>query len=185
MQVEELAVPDLFVVVPRITPGVWPDHQNAANDRKSVGHHQSELVLPHGGQRGLDDVLTVPLVPLTTYVPVSPWENLASTSATAASALSEVFSSYRLPSTSNCGRLYVPDAAAVPMKVSLSAADNPTAESTSATSARETIDNLFMLPSLPFVIVHGLLTLVLPAGTARGGPTNVNLLSMTRCIPPL
>jgi hypothetical protein len=31
MQVEELAIPDLFVVVPRITPGVWPDHQNAAH----------------------------------------------------------------------------------------------------------------------------------------------------------
>jgi hypothetical protein len=45
--------------------------------------------------------------------------------------------------------LYVPDAAAVPVKVSVSAAYNPTAEPTSAASAKETIDNLFMLPSLP------------------------------------
>src|SRR5262249_48281819 len=92
--------------------------------------------------------LRVPRVPLTTYVPVSPLENLASTSATEASALSEAFSSYRLPSTSNWGRLYVPDAAAVPLNVSLSAAHNPTAEPASATSARETIDDPFMLPSL-------------------------------------
>jgi hypothetical protein len=45
--------------------------------------------------------------------------------------------------------LYVPDAAAVPVKVSLSAAYNPTAEPTRATIAMETIDDLFMLPSLP------------------------------------
>src|SRR6516165_9809925 len=93
--------------------------------------------------------LTAPRGPLTTYVPVSPLENLASVSATEASALSDAFNSYRLPSTSNCGRLYVPDAAAVPVKVSLSAAQNPTAEPTSATTAMETIDDPFMLPSLP------------------------------------
>src|SRR5262249_1449266 len=93
--------------------------------------------------------LTVPRVPLTTYVPVSPLENLASVSATEASALSEALSSYRLPSTSNCGRWCVPDASAAPVKVSPSAACNPTAEPTSATSATETIDNLFTLPPLP------------------------------------
>src|SRR5262249_12486539 len=93
--------------------------------------------------------LTVPRVPLTTDVPGSPLADLAHRSATEPSALSEAWSWYRLPSTSTCGRLDVPDAAAVPVKVSLSAADNPTAEPTSATSARETIDNLFMLPSLP------------------------------------
>jgi hypothetical protein len=48
---------------------------------------------------------------------VSPLENLPNVSATEASALSEAFSSYRLPSTSSCGRLCVPDAAAVPVKV--------------------------------------------------------------------
>jgi hypothetical protein len=45
--------------------------------------------------------------------------------------------------------LYVPDVAAVPAKVSLSAASNPTAEPTSATIATETIDNPFTLPPLP------------------------------------
>jgi hypothetical protein len=54
-----------------------------------------------------------------------------------------------LPSTSNRGRLYVPNASAVPVKVSLSAVYKPTAEPTSAGSARETIDNLCMLPCLP------------------------------------
>jgi hypothetical protein len=58
----------------------------------------------------------------------------------------------------------MPDDAAAPVKVSLSAADNPTAgptgasravktynsttDPTSATNAMETIDNLFMPPSL-------------------------------------
>src|SRR5262249_2093284 len=65
--------------------------------------------------------LTVPRMPLMTYVPVSPLENLASIFVTEGSALSEAFSSYRLPSTSNFGRLYVPDAVAAPVKVSLSA----------------------------------------------------------------
>jgi hypothetical protein len=49
--------------------------------------------------------------------------------ATEASALSEALSSYRLPSTSNWGRLYVPDVAAAPVKVSLSAACNCRGES--------------------------------------------------------
>src|SRR5262249_5201102 len=83
--------------------------------------------------------LMVPRVPLTAYVPVSPLQNLGSASATEVSALSEALSSYRLPSTSNCGRLCVPDAAAVPVKVSPSVACKPTAEPTSATSATETI----------------------------------------------
>jgi hypothetical protein len=39
----------------------------------------------------------------------------------------------------------VPDLAAVPVKVSGSAADNATAERTKATSATEMINNLFML----------------------------------------
>ena len=101
--------------------------------------------------------LTAPRVPLTTYVPVSPLENLASASAAEASALSEASSSYRLPSTSNFGRLSVPEAAAAPVKVSLSAAYNPTAEPTSTTSAMETIDNLFMPPSLPLCLSSGFL----------------------------
>src|SRR5262245_37506033 len=94
--------------------------------------------------------LTVPRVPSTTYVPASPLGNPASTSATEAPALSDAFSSYRLPSTSNCGRLYVPEAAAAPVNVSFQAAYDPTAEPTSAIRAKETIDDLFMPPYLPY-----------------------------------
>jgi hypothetical protein len=68
--------------------------------------------------------LTVPRLPTTAYVPVSPLENLASVSATEASALSEAFNSYRFPSTISSGRLNVPVLAAVPVKVSLSTADD-------------------------------------------------------------
>src|SRR5262249_10855801 len=61
----------------------------------------------------------------------------------------------RSPARTNCGRLYVPDAAAVPVKVSLSAAYNPTAEPTSATSTMETLDNPFMLPPLTLRLFTG------------------------------
>src|SRR5262249_42917900 len=115
--------------------------------------------------------LTVPRVPLTTYVPVSPLENLASISATEASALSEALSSYRLPSTSNCGRLFVPDAAAAPVKVSLSPAYHPTAAPASATSAAATIDDLFMLPSPPSRLFTGFLLLSCPPEPHGSGPT--------------
>jgi hypothetical protein len=54
----------------------------------------------------------------------------------------------RLKSGRKNGRLYVPAAAAAPVKVSLLAAYNPNGEPTSS-SAMKTIDNLFKLPSLP------------------------------------
>src|SRR5262249_36889597 len=101
-----------------------------------------------------------------TYVPVSPLENFARASATEASALSEALSSYRLPSTSNSGRLYVADAPAGPVKVSLSAAYNPTAEPTSTITAVETIDDLFMVPSFPLRLFTGFLLL-----SCRRNPT--------------
>src|SRR5262249_5615368 len=131
--------------------------------------------------------LTVPRVPLTTYVPVSPLENLASSSATEASALSEALSSYRLPSTSNCGRLYVPDAAAVPVKVSLSAAHPQTPEPTSAGSRQREGNERQPLHAAirSFLFVHGLLTRVMPAGTPRQRADNCLLALDHGGIPPL
>lgn len=48
--------------------------------------------------------------------------------------MSDAISSYRLPSTSNSGRLNVPDLAVIPVKVSLPAARRPTTETASATN---------------------------------------------------
>jgi hypothetical protein len=56
----------------------------------------------------------------------------------------------------------MPDAAAVPVKVSLSAADNPIVEPTSANSAMGMRIVLFMLPAVPsFLMVQGVLALVM------------------------
>ena len=92
--------------------------------------------------------LTVPRVPLTTYLAVSPLANLASIFVTEASVLLEPFSSYACRQRATAAACACPTTPRA-VKVSLSAADNPTVEPTSATSAMETIDDLFMLPSHP------------------------------------
>src|SRR5262249_45354435 len=42
VQVHELLVPDLLMIVPRVAAGVWPDHQDAADDVQIFGHNQPE-----------------------------------------------------------------------------------------------------------------------------------------------